>query len=659
MRRWSLLVLFLLSVSLIIFFFVRRRLGIPRCPGELDPNLISCDNNGNMIQKPARCDHTSTEFRFEKLIGFLRYIRTLYTGRPRTISRFLSSVDPEVRITEGVFYFAIEDLLMILPNCFGNNFATPYGISSFFLPAVGCIHDTETFCRNLFYPDTPLIFRLCAETLSRIHDAHQPCMFQYDDTQPSIVDRQYYDYLSLLGSIAIKPSQVMILYGTIPKGFLYWSFNLYLGFRSDNSRPCHPYKGIYISSIVPPINQFQCYGLMNHDPTDPVDVRICLILSLDASMGDRVEETIRSDPSSVPVDVIHRFNIPSAPNSMRIREDLINPNHYSGTEPLYNADTDTIGIFFRCNGEDTQTFVKRPDIEVLMVEFPSTTSIVRYERTQFPDYHAPHTDERPYSIQLHRSSRWASTRLMLDCWYFPSRVGVFTSLNSVIAPLDPGVYGNRFPYIDGIEAIQMAGNAQADNHDAWYKLSHLTCLGQRDVLAGFFVNHALLRNSLFCSVNIVNKNKAFGIHEISSVRINTPYYAVVTGRDQETLSRVADSVRRACPDMFVHEFWLETGDFEDKKTPICHQILMVERTYLYPFVTGADGEEYYYDEIPEKEYTLLRTMTGVDGRRLADPVFVRYSHQPWIYIVMLVTIVVYLCFLVVLIFVKLNKNKIK
>jgi hypothetical protein len=396
---------------------------------------------------------------------------------------------------------------------------------------------------------------------------------------------------------------------------------------------------------------------MNHDPTEPVDVRICLIVSINASLGDRVEQTIRSAPSSVPVDVIHRFNIPSNPGSMRLQEDLINPNHYTGKEPLYNPDTDTIGIFFRCNGDNTDAFIQQPEVEVLLVDFPSV-GFIGYDRTPFPEYHSPHTDEQSYSIRLAKTSMWASSRIVLDHWYFPSKVGLFTSLNSVIAPKDPGVYGNRYPYKDGIQAIQMAGNAQADNHDAWYKLSHLTCLGPTDVLVGFFVNHALIRNSLFCSVNIVNKNKAFGIHEISSEKFNTPYYVVLTGRDQEILSKVADSIRKTCTDdVFVHEFWLETGDFKDQKTPICDQILIVERTYVYPYVTDQDGKEYYYTEIPENKYTLLREMTGVDGTKLADPIIIKYTHKPWVYIVILGIIVVYVCFLLTLIFVKLNKNK--
>jgi hypothetical protein len=257
-----------------------------------------------------------------------------------------------------------------------------------------------------------------------------------------------------------------------------------------------------------------------------------------------------------------------------------------------------------------------------------------------------------------------------------------------MAPLYPEIIKTKLPYKGGYQAIQMAGNAQADNYDAQYRLSSSTCLSNQDVMVGFAVNHAYFNNSLYNSINIVDISKAYGFNAATLNNKNDyTYYVVLTSRNMQEMNRVSNIIKNTLQSNFkkiqikIFEIYIPTEPTITDGIPMCHKISMVERVYIntrYISVTNKDlcysvedlfGKHFdmLNDEIKitEDAWESLINVVGPSIQQYIPPIYFKTTYYPyflrnWIIIVIcFLSIILFFCTIHIIFFKKkeIKKNK--
>jgi hypothetical protein len=236
---------------------------------------------------------------------------------------------------------------------------------------------------------------------------------------------------------------------------------------------------------------------------------------------------------------------------------------------------------------------------------------------------------------------------ILNPKYTKKSIHVFESLTSIYAPILDDCYNNKILYTNGLQAIQMSANANGDSYDAWYKISVPQCLGKNDILMSIAVNHSKYKNSVYCSMNIVNKNKGRGISSFEFFENDDiDMYIVLVSRNQQYLEKIKQQVIDMYTDqkIAVNSISIETGPTIDWKTPLCDAFTFIERSYINPTVLIDQKQTYYKDK--NVDSNLWKEMTHPQGNLLFDPVFIKWQ---WFNYDIVYMIILFILFIIILI----------
>lgn len=616
------LLFILITIFLVIGIVVYYRVQNPRCGSDFNPNLRTCDAHGQIIvsDTPQGCDPKNEQRFMADLLAFLQYITRIQRANHDRLSDLLRRRFRKVY--QGIFLFAIPELLRILPTDFGQNQVTPYGIVSFFTLYGACISDKDAFCESIL-PSAPI---LCKAYLSNA--AHHPtsCPFHLTDASPHVYikDINFFNYIGLLGAISVDYNQAIVIFVDLPVQDLhlsYWSFNVYLADSLNPNAVCSPYRQAYAASIVPPLNMYTAVAI-SHKKFNPLTadsntkvrghVRFHIVIALDSTIADAIVSVLPTE------DFVHTFTIPCARNTMRIDPSLPNPNHRTPEDRMFDPMVDRLTCFLRITpaigSTDTQPiqdFIHmRPpyhsNFRVCMVEDSDATISAPFHAPIYPIQISPptfdscRTQQTLRAINQHLKSAFSSHGFGIQS------LKIRDTVLNIFAPMYRQILNTTMPYKGGYQAIQLAGNAQADNYDANYCLGEGICLTNNDVMMSVAVNHSRLGLCLYNSINIVDINKAFGYASIN-LDASTPYdfYIVLAGRNHELLVIAEQQVRSALSGYSVKTdcIDLRTGQSADGNIPWCHQLLYVERVYL--------NMAYASITIPDKVYN-LQSLFGKD-----------------------------------------------
>lgn len=625
------------------------------CPGYLDNTYGQCTQNGKLyigfIKRKASCDPTIYELKRRDIALFasklvLQYITDQYEKPPTAIHGLF--LEHDMTVYKGIFYFLLKPFLTILPTDFGQNYVTPYGTPSFFADYISCIPETELVCKDLI--GDPNALDVCKRYFKDVNARFANPILNCPIENTSLYSNPLYVELGLLGAMTITPTQAIVIHGVIPSdiGLKYWSFIPYLADRYENSDKCNPYNHIYFCSLTDPFNIF------THYTKD--DLRFAIIISINPQVSDAIHQLLRDRFSDI--EYIHRFDIPSGSNSMIIEPSLINPNNIQEQDRAFNYKTDRLALLFRMNviNPNSPVFEKfklNPHFETYCVDLGNSAITEQFFDGIHPALKQPYplyTDES--FLQSKRDGIQGLIKSSFSRDYNVVNVHIFKSLLSTFAPLNHRVYFNEFTYKNGRQAIQMASNANGDNPDAWYKISQPQCLSMDDILLCICVNHTALMNSVYCNINVLDKQMGRGIASIEIFEddvdlLKYPFYAVIVSRNSVLLQQIKNTLHDLFEhDIFIYDYYIETGDTMNWNVPMCHQILFIERTYLNTNIPDSDGTLKYYREVTDT--SLWSQMTRPDGNATVDPIFIKLTkrnYNLW-YIIIIILIILILLILI-------------
>lgn len=641
------LVLLLLSSHILFAFIAQRKKDKKRCSGYLDSTLGQCTKDGKhylsfIKRDESECDPDIYNLKRRDIVLFagklaLQYLTDERKTPPSAMHDLLvdHATAEDIIVYQGIFYFLLKPFLTVLPTDFGQNYITPYGTPSFLADYVSCIPDLSSVCDDLIKdPDRRGICLKYFEQLKRSFSNRDSQNCTINDK--GLYDNPLYVELGLLGAMTISPTQAIVLSGTIPAnvGLKYWSFTPYLADRYDEDDICTPYHNIYFSSLTDPFNNFTSHTEQ--------DFRFAIIITINKVVGDAMNHALRKDLlEKGELDYIHRFDLPSGPGTMIVQPGLLNPNGLTNEDAAFNYMTDRLAVLFRMNVRNSasksfEAFKLNPGFESYCVDLKTT------EKNEFYSGIVPPL-KVPLPLQTDESllrDKFNSIQKLLDTSFrdtFSSRpIHRFDSLLGTFAPLDSGVYNNKFTYESGRQAIQMASNANGDNPDTWYKVSQPECMSMDDILVCVCVNHTKLRNSIYCNINVLDKQMGRGIGSVEIFEddtelLNYPFYSVMISRNKELLENFKDSFSSLFEkDIYIYDYLINTGDTMHWSVPMCHQLLFIERAYLNPTVAvvGDDGTvsfPYYKNKDVDEKY--WKQMTRPDGNQLLHPVFMKFTKK--------------------------------
>ena len=662
--RWGIVIslyvlIVILGLVLWIYFEKQKRSELSQCPGTIIPGQFSCVGSWKLKRIRPTCN---TETQGEKANRWKRFLTSLLKRYRPDIS-WITKKPQSHEITAGIFYFADRDLLEVFPTDFGQNQVTPYGLGCFFPSYLSCISDPDKLCSvssstsstsssnstsssstsssstSSSSTSSSSTTTTCSDILSTISSFAKKCPFalrEYVSADPA-----FFNLTGLLGVFNVQPYQAIVIKGILPVEDMqlkYWSINCYLADRTDPLNVCSPYRDVYFASICPPCSCFSS-GMSSKK-----NVRFGIVISLNPDM----EKYVRINTDFSDTDFVWTFRVPNAANSFPAFEDgLPNPNGISTQDAVYNPYTDRLAILFRMNTEEDEwiktppvyrTWLENPTVEIALISAPTLIPTEPpFGWTPFPSFLNPVSSESlAYSQQCMMLSELRS--LAQELHYSTESISIYKSLTCIIAPYNEGVRDGKFPYRDGTQAIVMAGNANGDNHDAWYKPSATFCLGKNDVAICVAVNHNYFRNSLFCSMNLINVQKQMGYAGCSVYTRESPIYISLYSRNKERLSLVSKRISSENDKKLV---WIETGNTIDWKVPKCHGFLLMERSYINPIM---DGKDIVLEEDRVKNWDRV---TGPNGMELIDPqivVFRSLDLSFWVvFFLLLVAFILVVC----------------
>lgn len=602
-------VLIILLIILIIFR-IYFRLRTPQCGGYLNPNERFCDSNNKITT--VDCDPIDTVEFDQCLLQFLQYLDRVERSSPDTLFRYFSSRVNSVN--RGLFYFAIPELLKILPTAFGQNQYTPYGILSFFNLYPPCISSINSFCNHLFHDKNSSTAQLSCVAFLRYLKSRGPpdCVFSISDRNPAVLieDNDFFNEIGLLGSFSLDIDQVIVLSVKLPVASLelnYWSFNLYVSDSLDPDAECYPFRQTIVASIAPPFNMYTAAAQSRQ--INPEFASGFIIIGLNESVVSQTVKMLYDAPFFRRGEhFIRVMQVPAGDASMKIDPDLPNPNGYTTQDAMFNPLYQRLSLFMRVSPRPYSTpsllhnliyFDKssQAEFEVVLLRLPPS------EEQLFGPFDLPPIIDPPYNEITNLSSEFS--RLSHDMYrtffsklFWIHKLECRNSVANLFAPLYHKILRNpNLEYKGGYQAIQMAGNGQGDNYDAQYRASQASCFGNNDILLSLCTNHAYFNNCINNSVNLVDLNRAYGF---SSVQLDesthTPFYIVIFSRDNHLLNLTENTIRSVFSaeqnaQVTIFKNYIRTGVSIQDGFPLCHEALLVERVYLntnYKSIEHAD-----------------------------------------------------------------------
>lgn len=660
-----LLVLILIFSHTLFIYIVGRKTGKKKCPGYLDSTYGQCTDDGKhylafVKRREDSCDPSIYELKRRDIVLFASKLLLQYITDQRETSLSLlhtELLNTNMTVYQGIFYFLLKPFLTVLPTDFGQNYITPYGTPSFLADYISCIPDLDIICNDLIKdPDQTDTCRKYFQDLNKYFSNPIP---NCQNINPDLYNNPLYVELGLLGAMTISPSQAIIISGTIPKriGLKYWSFTPYLADRYNNTDICTPFNNIYFSSLTDPFNNFTHYT--NDDFT------FAIIITINPVVGKQMYDFL-SESSQLNFDYIHRFDLPSGPNSMVVEPDLLNPNHVTNEDVTFNCKTDRLAVLFRMNVIDPKSnifeeFKLNPHFETYAVDLGDSVDVQFYSGIH-PPLKTPsplHTDESFLRDKLNGIKKNLETSFKNN--FSSEMIHGFNSLLGTFAPLDRDVYYNHFSYESGRQAIQMASNANGDNPDTWYKISQPQCMSMDDVLMCVCVNHTALKNSIYCNINILDKQMGRGIASIEIFEndeelLKYPFYAVIISRNKELLNEFKESLLPLFGnDIFIYDYFVDTGDTMHWNVPMCHQLLFIERAYLNTTIPLEDGTFAYYKDkdISTDQWSKL---TRPDGNQLLNPLFIKFTKKKFNVSITMIIVIIIIVLLILLVLIYKNRS---
>ena len=612
-RRWIWITLAAILIFLLIILIVLKlylRLKHPYCGSNFNPNMRYCDpKKAKLKTGDFSCDPKEA-FQYNQYITqFLEYLHHAEQKSDHRLYKYFSSHVQDV--TPGLFYFAIPELLKLLPTDFGQNQYTPYGILSFFNAYPSCISYINSLCHHLFQQTDENKFGelFCVSFLRWMKERfHHSCPFPIKDINSDIVieDVDFFNEIGLLGSFSMRTSQVTVLSIKFPVKTLdlnYWSFNLYLSDSLDANARCYPYRQTLVASIAPPFNIYTAasYDATPQNPILKEFVSGFLIIASDKVLAEHTKKMLADAPFfDASRDFLHIMPIPSGKNSMIIDPELPNPNSMASEDPMFHPEFQRLSLFLRLSPKPSASTTASENMknviylrselvsfEVLMINFPESSEKQLFGRPSLPLMIDPPYNEIDV---LQNEFRTISNRIHRRFWskfYWTHRLACRNSVANLFAPLYRHILKNPdLQYKGGYQAIQMAGNGQGDNYDAQYRASGGCCLGNNDVLLSFSVNHAFFGNCISNSINLIDLNKAYGFASVQiDEQLSFPYYIVLFSRSNEILNRTETIILSELDDNLknkikIYKIFVRTGPSLEDGFPICHQALLIERVYL-------------------------------------------------------------------------------
>lgn len=590
-------ILILLLITLIIFR-IYFRLRTPQCGGYLNPSQRFCDSNNKITT--VNCDPVDTVEFDQCLLQFLEYLDRVEQSSPDTLYKYFSSRIKSVH--RGLFYFAIPELLKILPTAFGQNQYTPYGILSFFNLYPPCISSLNSFCNHVFHDKNSSTAQLSCVAFLRYLKSRGPphCIFSISDRNPSLVieDNDFFNEIGLLGSFSLDVNQVVVLSVKFPVASIelnYWSFNLYVSDSLDPDAECYPFRQTIVASIAPPFNMYTAAAQLRQ--VHPEFVSGFIIIGLDESIVSHTVDMLHDAPFfRRGQHFIRVMQVPAGHASMKIDPELPNPNQYTTQDAMFNPEYQRLSLFMRVSprpdsSASLQNLIyfdpsSQAEFEVVLLQLASS------QQKLFGSFDLPPMIDPPYDEITELSTEFS--RLSQDMYrtffsklFWIHKLESRNSVTNLFAPLYRKILRDpNLEYRGGYQAIQMAGNGQGDNYDAQYRASEASCFGNNDILLSLCTNHAYFNNCINNSVNLVDLNRAYGF---SSVQLDestqTPFYIVVFSRDNHLLNLTENTIRAVLSEqqnarVTIFKNYIRTGASIQDGFPLCHEALLVERVYL-------------------------------------------------------------------------------
>jgi hypothetical protein len=512
----------------------------------------------------------------------------------------------------------------------------------------------------------------CASYLENIKN-NQDCPFVINDqnTKIKILDVNFFNQLGSLGAFSITPKQAVVFRISIPTKTLnlfYWSLNVYVSESFNSKNTCYPYKQINFASLCPPFNNYKASAMTKKSPYDNVNGLI--ILSLSEEMSTEIESRLNGQN----FDFVHVFKIPSNQNSFPFQENLPNPNQLSSESPYFDWKTQRLAVLLRINNYPSadktllQNYIYQVDsndFEIFMIEKEDSPSIL-YNFTAFPKSILPPINEYEVVQSVFQNVKKNFNRVLANNYLFSYSISTRYNLVSITAPLYRNILRNTsIPYKGGFQALQMAGNMQADNRDTQYRSSQAVCLGSNDVLVGIFVNHSYLKNCFYNSVSLTDLNRAFGYKSLTfTVAQNQEknkdqtIILVLVGRNANFLNFLEQQILSIQPDCFVQQIYIETGPSEKFLIPENHKVLLVERNYLntnfeyqkkvlnfFDYFTMNDNEKI---TLPAdfSDFDVFQNITAPSLDYFLSPSFYKISQNKTILMYLVIGFVIFFVFVV-------------
>lgn len=677
---YALFIVFIVLVSLLILavlaVYLWWKWRIPKCGGYLDPSLRWCDN-GRLVTGtpiPDDCNPTSSSVATRSMLRFVGYVTRLSEQASANPS-LATSLATLGKTYQGFLLFAVPDLLQLLPSDFGQNYTTPYGMISFYDTYLSCIDDPAKFCEFVAKKQGDAFQELCTAYF-QVRATGRECPFGVTDNSSSvwINDPNFFNALGLLGAFSLTAQQVVVFYTDLPVADLdlnYWSYVVYLADSLDPNSECSPRQQVSFASLSSPLNMLTAVGISGKKfnpltaETGTVTkghVKFYTVIALDPQVAEAVRHQLETSPP-YPVDFVHTFPIPSGPNSTRLDSRLENPNHLTTEDPAYHPSYQRLACFLRLSPSPTASPVSADNLQdyifargaythnadVVLLEMPSLNSTpAPYISYPLVSMISPRVDEVVQLSQDFGTRKKAFVGRLQWTGYSVARLTTRNSTLNIFAPLYRNVLRTHDPYLGGFQAIQLAGNGQGDNPDAQYRLSESACLLDSDVLVAFCVNHAHFGNALYNSVNILDTNRAYGYGAVVvDASLGKPYYLVLAGRNHDTLNQTEARVREGLSpfpeDIFMTKIPIRTGPSQQGDVPLCHQLLMVERTYVNPSfasLVDPDNTRYHVTDLfgpkldtlnlsaPEAAWQSLVNVGAPTNATLLPPAFFKVSYSP-------------------------------
>lgn len=683
------LIIVIIIIAIVLYYIYRQ----PICGSNVDPSQFQCSKNGKLIRiKTKRCRNEENNKQSNKLADiahFLNYMKHLNQEQVKmtiltTDISWEQGQEPE-EIIPGTFYFAIDSLLNLLPTDFGQNKQTPYGIMSFFYPSFSCLPDS--FCSNLFRESgSPILIKGCQKYVSfQQTQYNQSCPFSLhslDSSGLDIKDPNLYDQLGMLGALSIQTNDVMVLYSHIPVSSLdlnYWSISLYLADHVKPNETCYPFRQISACSLCPPLNMFNClqYNPESWTEFNPflVDsVHVFTIISLDKNLIERVKKALKQRHAGLSNLVIHGFEIPSM-SGVPLQDNLPNPNTLTKDSVYFDEKYDRFVLFLRLSQfPDSDPSVLKKfihqedtiDFQTVLYRFPSSTTdiIERCPYLAFPNITSPFMDEiKEKSSDFHSffQTIYSNITSFPEYHIINNSIICNNSILNIFAPLYKQIKSSNIPYENGFQAFQMAGNAQADNHDAQYRTSKVVCISPNDVFIAFCINHAYFHNCIYNNINLIDYSKALSIFATAlDFSSPFPYYLVLVSRSSSLLDKVQSKLSSLPFPCKIIPYLI------DEKMNFCHPFLFVERVYLNTYIQSSLNlfsllGPTLQQSLPSISPDTLQTLSNIcapDNSTLLKPIYMHFSfNQPTFYYSGILALFILFFLLVFFIFLlKLHQN---